>query len=89
MAIGFADITGITASTCKLLNNFGLKGFRNRIFAREHGSDFKRSEYNFNIDIVFTELNNYFVESILCERRKLTNKGQFKITGLKIRSHFP
>ena len=61
VSVGFALITGVTASTEKLINYTGLQTIRNLIFSCKKRCQFKCAENNFDIGTFLTKLLSQFL----------------------------
>ena len=67
----FADITGITARTCQLVNNTRAKPTRDRVFHAKQLAYLKGGKNKFNIQIVAVALDQA-TNLFLSDNRKMT-----------------
>ena len=57
MQAGFTDVTGITASTYKLINHTWTEPVRDRVFHTKQVTDFEGRENQFDIQVIAIALN--------------------------------
>ena len=74
MPAGFTDVTGITASTYKLINHTWTEPVRDRVFHTKQVIDFEGRENQFDTQVITIELNK-MADLFLSESRKVAYVG--------------
>ena len=71
---GFTDVTGITASTYKLINHTWTEPVRDRVFHTKQITDFKGRENQFDIQVIAIALNK-MADPFLSDNREMAYVG--------------
>ena len=74
MPARFTDVTGITASTYKLINHTWTEPVRDRVFHTKQVTDFEGRETQFDIQVIAIVLNK-MADLFLSDSRKVAYLG--------------